>query len=213
MILEAQTWRSNAELISAAFDLHVWPKTWGKAPEVLDMTFGRGLWWEAPFDHGFMLTTHDIRQDGINYCHLPERDNTFDVVAFDPDYIAPGGRQTSTIKEFNDRYGLKGTYETPRDLQRTIDRGVCELARVLKPQGIGLIKCTNYISSGKMWLGEHHTMKTGLNAGLVVEDIFVHISGTGPQPDRGENSRQHHARSNSSRLIVFRKPGRRKKGN
>lgn len=209
-VLEVQEWPSNAELIQAAFDLHVWPKKWAvDGMQVLDMTFGRGIWWKWNTPEGITvdLVGNDIKRNGYDYRAMPMVDSTFDVIAFDPDYVAPGGRKTSTIPEFNDRYGLKDQYESPATLQVSINAGISEMARLLRPQRIGLVKCTNYISSGKLWLGEHYTIQHALTEGLVVEDIFVHMSGTGPQPDR-PNSRQHHARSNSSRLIVLRKPGR-----
>lgn len=210
--LECQTWATNSELIEAVFDIHVWPKKWATYPahpDVLDVTYGRGIWWNwvtplAPM----RFTSHDLRQDGVDYRMLPEADQCMDVVAFDPDYIAPGGRKTSTIGEFNDRYGLARDYESPAALQASINAGVWECTRVLRPQGILLVKCTNYISSGKVWLGEYHTIESGINAGLVVEDIAVHVGAPGPQPKR--DTRQQHLRSNSSRLIVFRKPGRRR---
>jgi hypothetical protein len=214
-VLEAYAWKDNAALIAAAFDLHVWPKRWafvGGGPDVMDVTHGRGLWWtwKLPSLMAMKFTSHDIRHDGVDFRHLPEEDASQDVVCFDPDYVAIGGRDTSKIPEFNDRYGLTvKDYETPAALQMTINDGVTECARVLRPQGILMVKCATYVSSGKPWLGEYHTIHHGIEeAGLKVEDIFVHISGTGPQPLR-PGSRQQHARSNSSRLIVFRKPGRR----
>jgi hypothetical protein len=212
-VLEVQEWADNSELIQAVFDIHVWPKKWAQGPsgpQIMDVTFGRGLWWTwAPGTHGLEFTSHDIRHDGVDFTNLPEPDKSIDVIAFDPDYVAPGGRDTSTIPDFNERYGLNDPYESPASLQAHINEGLSECARVLRPQGILLVKCSTYVSSGQPWLGEYHTIGAGLRAGLVVEDIFVHVSGTGPQPKR--ESRQKHARSNSSRLIVFRRPGRRKR--
>jgi hypothetical protein len=214
-VLEAQEWENNSDLISAVFDIHVWPKRWafvGGGPEVMDVTYGRGLWWKwkSPLLMAMRFTGHDMKLDGVDFTDLPEPDESMDVITFDPDYVAPGGRDTSTIPEFNDRYGLNDPYESPASLQAHINAGLSECARVLRPQGILMVKCATYISSGKPWLGEYHTIGHGLEIGLKVEDIFVHVSGTGPQPKR--EGRQKHARSNSSRLIVFRKPGRRKKG-
>jgi len=213
IVLEAQEWEDNSDLISAVFDIHVWPKPWAQGPDgprVMDVTYGRGLWWKWIVGRGHEFTSHDIKHDGVDFTNLPEESESMDVIAFDPDYVAPGGRDTSTIPDFNERYGLNDPYESPRSLQAHINDGLTECARVLRPQGILLVKCSTYISSGKPWLGEYHTIGHGLEIGLKVEDIFVHISGTGPQPKR--EGRQKHARSNSSRLIVLRKPGRRKKG-
>lgn len=214
-VLEVQAWDDNAALIQAVFEIHVWPKAWASDPnefEVMDVTYGRGLWWTWLTDADprvEMFTAHDIRRDGVDFTNLPEPDESMDVITFDPDYVAPGGRDTSTIPDFNERYGLNDPYESPASLQAHINAGLTECARVLRPQGILMVKCATYISSGKPWLGEYHTIGAGLAAGLKVEDIFVHVSGTGPQPKR--DTRQQHARSNSSRLIVFRKPGRRRR--
>lgn len=243
-VLVAQRWRDNAELIQAVFEMHVFPHIEGRPPFVLDVTYGRGKWWKWVGDfgpNGIMLMHHDLKTDGIDYRKLPEVDNFFDVVAFDPDYIAPGGRKTSTIPEFNDRYGLKGSYETPADLQVYINEGLTECARVVKPQGLILVKCMNYISSGHPVLGEVDTINHGRSLGLKVHDIFRPIFDPGPQPpdrrcgkcegegwlidltamQRGDCDRcggtgrivprQQHARANSSTLMVFRKPGRRKR--
>ena len=214
-VLEAQSWPNNSDLISAVFDMHVWPKQWAQGehgPDIMDVTYGKGLWWQWVPGRAHTFTSHDFKLDGVDFTNLPEADASMDVIAFDPDYVAPGGRDTSTIPDFNERYGLNDPYESPRSLQAHINEGLGECARVLRPQGILMVKCSTYISSGKPWLGEYHTIGHGLRCDLVVEDIFVHISGTGPQPDR-PGSRQQHARSNSSRLIVFRKPGRRRKIN
>lgn len=213
MILEAQQWPNNSDLISTVFDMHVWPKKWAQGPDgpdVMDVTYGKGLWWQWVPNRAHTFTSHDFKLDGVDFTDLPEDNASMDVIAFDPDYVAPGGRDTSTIPDFNERYGLNDPYESPASLQAHINQGLSECARVLRPQGILMAKCSTYISSGKPWLGEYHTIHHGLRyCDLVVEDIFVHISGTGPQPAR-PGSRQQHARSNSSRLIVFRKPGRRK---
>jgi hypothetical protein len=208
--LEVQRWATNADLIEAVFEIHVWPKKWrpSHGPAVMDVTYGRGLWWRNLQHTAAMeFTAHDMRIDSVDYRALPEGDEEMDVIAFDPDYIAPGGRKTSTIGEFNDRYGLKPEYETPATLQQSINSGLSECARVVRPQGLVLAKTMNYISSGKLVLGEYEMIRHGLGLGLKVEDIVVHLGDPGPQPKR--DSAQKHFRSNSSRLIIFRKPGRR----
>ena len=210
--LEAQRWKTNSELIQAVFDIHVNTKKWAivpGGPTVMDVTYGKGVWWHwRRSEYAMRFIAHDIKIDGVDFTALPEATESADVIAFDPDYVAPGGRDTSTIPEFNERYGLDDPYESPASLQAHINDGLRECERVLRPQAIMMVKCTNYISSGKLWLGEAHTINTGLRAGLIVEDIAVHLGNPGPQP---KHLTQKHFRSNSSRLIIFRKPGRRTK--
>jgi hypothetical protein len=210
--LEVQKWKTNSELIEATFELHVNHKKWALVPGgpvVLDVTYGKGVWWHWRRPETQMrFTAHDMKIDGVDFTALPEADGSVDVVAFDPDYVAPGGRNTSTITDFNERYGLNDPYESPASLQAHMNDGLAECARVVRPQGLILAKCTNYISSGALQLGEHWTIEHGLSLGLKVEDIAVCLGSPGPQP-KGRG--QHHFRSNSSRLIVFRRPGRRLK--
>ncbi len=132
-------------------------------------------------------------------------DETFDAVAFDPPYVATGGRETSGIKGMNDAYGMTGAPATPPEVQDNINRGLSECFRVVKKGGIVLVKCQDYVSSGKLWPG---VFKTQAHAGLLgfdVIDHLIHISGARPQPD---HPRQVHSRRNQSDLLVLRRPKR-----
>ena len=198
-MVSAQVVRTNAELLEQVC------KIWVREDDlVADVTYGKGGWWKRYRPN--YLVAHDLALDGVDFRNLPEADNTFDVVAFDPPYVSPGGRDTSTINDFNDRYGLHITPKTPRELfNLLINPGLTEINRVLKPGGIILGKVMDYVSSGRhqpcsLWLTTH-----AASVGLEVVDVFVHVSGTGPQPNR---PRQYHSRKNHSLLYVFEKPKR-----
>jgi hypothetical protein len=205
-MLSVDHWNTNGELIADVWKMYVEPR-WPE-PRCMDVTYGRGKWWthvDPP-----QLVKHDIRIDGVDFRSLPHDNGTFDAVFFDPDYIAPGGRKTSTIPDFNDRYGLKPEYETPYSLEWLwIFPGLSECLRVTDNHGLVFIKCADYITSGKLWRGvEHITLEGERHPYVKLYDKVTHVSGTGPQP----GGRRHlHARSNSSVLLVFRKGGRRKK--
>jgi hypothetical protein len=96
-ILAASFWRDNSALIEDAARLSYLKKEW----IILDCTFGRGLWWKRWIPDN--LITHDIAIDGIDWRKLPEDDNTFDAIAWDPPYVSVGGRKTTTISEFHAR--------------------------------------------------------------------------------------------------------------
>jgi hypothetical protein len=175
----------------------------------MDVTYGRGKWWthvDPP-----QLVHHDIKLTGVDFRNLPYGQRSFDAVFFDPDYIAPGGRKTSTIPDFNDRYGLKPEYETPKSLEDNwLKPGLTECLRVTDAHGLVFMKCANYVTSGKLWLGVNHMIEhvRTSHSDVRLYDHITHVSGTGPQP----KGRGHlHARSNSSVLLVFRKGGRRRK--
>lgn len=199
-ILSATSWVTNAHMIADCAALGYLAQDW----RTLDPTYGRGLWWTVfcPDD----LTTHDIRQDGVDFRQLPHSDDAFQAVAFDPPYVAMGGRTTSGVPEQMDRYGMEDAPRTPAGVQQLVNDGLAECARVLEPGGFLLAKCQDYVSSGHLWPGSYYTTTAGLVLGLRLHDRLDHISGTRPQPP---GRRQVHARRNATTLLVFRKPPRR----
>lgn len=198
---------SNADLIAAAARLWIRPDD-----TVLDPTWGSGLWWKK-YQHPGPFIAHDLYTlDQIDFLHLPEADATVDVVTFDPPYVSKGGRATSGIVEFDSRYGLTGASRTPLTLAEYNASALPEFLRVLRPGGRVLAKVSDYVSSGKLFLGRHHLVTAALDAGFEVWDEFVHHSGTGPQPLHnldGSRRRQVHSRRAHSFLVVLGKRGRR----
>jgi hypothetical protein len=203
--------QENGPLIAAAAQL------WIKDTDlVVDMTYGRGLFWTKY--RPARLVGHDLITDGVDFRQLPEADGTVDVAVFDPPYISPGGRTTSTLDgrggdagDFNERYGLTDTPTSPAELADLIAQGIKEATRVLAPKGRLMVKCMDYVSSGGLFLGRHHVVTTALALGLTQVDEFVHHSGTGPQPTQnpdGTPRRQIHSRRAHSFLCVFQAPRR-----
>lgn len=196
-VLAADRWRTNGHLIEACAQLGY------LSPDdvVLDATYGRGSWW-AQWQPA-QLTTHDLALDGVDFRSLPEPDDTFDAAAFDPPYVSVGGRATTTIPAFHDRYGMAGTPKSPLALQQLINDGLTELARVVRPRGVVLAKCQDYVSSGQLWVGTHHTLTHAMGLGFSVVDRLEMLTDPRPQPP---HRRQVHARRNYSTLFVLRAP-------
>jgi hypothetical protein len=200
-VLAAFRWPSNGHLIADVARLGY------LNGDVLDPTYGEGKWWTIwlPSAPG-SLVRHDLHKlDGVDFRSLPGPAGSFDAVAFDPPYVSPGGRDTSTISSMNDAYGMHSTPRTPHENQRMIEDGMDDITRVLRPGGYLLIKCMDYISSGKFF---DATFRTHLHAAaldLIPVDRFEHIGDPRPQP--GGRS-QVHARRNLSTLLVFQKPRR-----
>lgn len=202
-ILAATAWTTNAALIADCHRLGYLQDGW----LTLDPTYGRGRWWADYRPPG--LVTHDIRLDGVDFRNLPEADETFEAVAFDPPYVSVGGRTTTKMPDFHDAYGMSGAPKSPQGVQDLINDGLTEMHRVLAPQGFCLVKCQDYVSSGKLWLGTHHTTTHALSLGFEVFDRLEHLAGVRPQPPRldgdGRPKAQVHARRNLSTMLVLRK--------
>lgn len=205
-VLAAYAWPSNAELVADCARLgHI-----GVEDYTLDPTYGRGVWWKRWRPNH--LVTHDLKIDGVDFRQLPEADDTFDVVAFDPPYVCVGGRKTTGMPEFHARFGLADAPRTPALLQAMNDDGLAEMRRVVRPRGVVLVKCQDYVWGGRLWIGTHHTLTTALRLGFVVVDRLERVqSNPRPQPrDRhnGGTPPQQHARRNLSTLFVLRAQSR-----
>lgn len=204
-VLAATSWTSNARMIEACVQLdYLRP-----GDRVLDPTYGKGNWWTRyrPDD----LVASDL-STGVDFRQLPHPDASFDVVAFDPPYVCTGGRSKTTIQDFYDRFGLTDCPKTPQGLQELIEAGLKEVMRVTKPRGLILVKCANYVSGGKLWLGAHKTLQYGLDLGLHLQDQLIYVGHGRPQPARtradGRAVRQEHARTNWSTLLILQTPRR-----
>lgn len=167
---------------------------------VLDVTYGRGLWWTRHRPARLIAGEGDFRL-------RPEADGSIPVVCFDPPYISTGSRDTSSVDEFYSRYGL-GDLKGWRAVRSLIDAGLAECARVLAPGGHLLVKCMDYVESGRKVWNTFHVAAHAELLGLRLVDRFVHLSGGGPQPMTnldGSPRQQRHAREVSSMLLVFTK--------
>lgn len=200
VVERATRWRDNGALIADVARLGYLRREW----LTLDPTFGEGTWWRQWRPD--RLVTHHYPTDGTDFCDLPHPDKFFDAVAFDPPYVARGGRSTAGVelRSTNARYGLDDCPATPEELQELIDVGVGEMGRVLKPGGILLVKCQDYVSSGDVFLGTVKTYQWASKIGFKLEDYFDMLTRPRPQPHRV----QRRARANTSRLWVFRKARR-----
>lgn len=196
-MLAASSWPTNAHMIEDCARLGYLKYE----DRVLDPTYGRGVWWQRW--RPTVLVTHDIRQDGVDFRDLPYEDDEFDAAVFDPPYVSVGGRKTTGLPDMHDRFGLGDAPGSPAGVQALINGGLVEVARVVKPRGLVLVKCQDYISSGKFWPGTHKTTAYALGLGLEIVDRLEHVAGVRPQPP---GRRQVHARRNLSTLLVFRVP-------
>lgn len=196
---------------------------------VLDLTYGRGLFWTAFRPE--RLSTNDIDPDKTTDYTADYRDaeawrpftGLFDVVVFDPPYISTGPSAKSTLavkasahgtSDFRHRYGLASTARGFDSVFADVAAGMEIGATLLTPGGRLMVKCCDYVESGHRRWARRHVVEVGTLLGLEQVDEFVHHSGTGPQPltnRDGTPRRQIHSRRAHSFLCIFEKPKTRKK--
>ena len=190
---------TNADLMVAIAPFYL-------SGSVCDLTYGEGKWWDRFRPEPFVA--HDkFKLDGVDFTDLPEPDNTYDTVCFDPPYVMSGG-ESKTLADFQGAYGIGGAKIDGgnKALGDLISRGVAEAVRVSRCWVI--VKCMEFAQGGGKSADfrdiPHEVTVKALSLGCWKHDQIVHHAGSGPgghnifDPKR---ARRHH-----SYLLVFRKP-------
>lgn len=212
-VLAVYRWRDNADMIANGVHKVGWLRGTDRC---LDPTYGLngGMWTRSvggvrkvvwkPDD----LTTYCRERDGSDFRSLPHPDGYFDSILFDPDYVARGGRTTSTTADKEIRYGQGESPATPELLQKRNNEGLTEMARLVCMGGIVLVKTQDYVSSGQLYPSVFEFMLHARSIGLLYRDRFEFV--VVPTRERHKKVQQH-ARRNHSTLLVFQKaPGAKK---
>lgn len=197
---------TSADVFPEILKLYVAP---GAA--VLDTTYGKGVFWRNVPQGLYALTPSDL-STGTDARHLPNADGSADCIVFDPPWMPTSGGNTHTstseISAFqayyrnNERLDARGSYR--EGVLALYFEAAVEAFRVLKTEGLYVVKCQDEVHANKQWL-THVDLILGLQArGFVVEDLFVMMRTNRPGVSR--MLKQHHARKNHSYFIVMRKP-------
>lgn len=174
---------------------------------VADVTYGKGVFWKQVPQGAYDLRITDLR-DGVDCRKLPYGDTTFDCVVFDPPYMhTPGGTAHQNHQNFEQYYNNNGTENGAKKYHEAVldlyFKGAREAYRVLKADGIYIVKCQDEVCANQQRL-THVELINELNTmGFVVEDLFVVLRTNKPGVSR--ILRQVHARKNHSYFLVFRK--------
>ncbi len=165
------------------------------------------FWKGVPRDRYKLLAT-DIKA-GVDCRNLPYGDASVDCVVFDPPYMhTPGGTAHVNHQNYENYYannvGAEGTgkkyHEAVLDLYF---KTAHEAKRVLKPEGIFIVKCGDEVCANQQRLTHVELINEFASQGFVVEDLFVLLRNNRPGVSR--ILRQVHARKNHSYFLVFRK--------
>jgi len=196
-------WGTNDEIFPQILSLYVRP---GSA--VADVTYGKGVFWKGIPKGQFKLLPTDI-EEGTDCRALPYGDETIDCVVLDPPYMhTPGGTAHVGHQNYEGYYknnvaqngSGKKYHEAVLDLYF---RAGAEAHRVLKDEGIFIVKCADEVCANQQRLTHVELINEYANKGFVIEDLFVLVRNNRPGVSR--LLRQVHARKNHSYFLVFRK--------
>lgn len=174
---------------------------------VADVTYGRGVFWKQVSKGTYDVRATDLRS-GVDCRKLPYGDTTIDCVVFDPPYMhTPGGTAHQNHQNFESYYGNNGTgHPSKKYHEAVLDlyfKGAEEAYRVLKSEGIYIVKCQDEVCANQQRLTHVEIINELTRMGFVVEDLFVVLRKNRPGVSR--MLRQVHARKNHSYFLVFRK--------
>lgn len=187
---------TNAEAIRDIFDFYVSPDAL-----VLDVTCGEGKFYEKVSNRVIQSDIKIVKKNREQALQadctlLPYRDGFADVVIIDLPYQqgSPGGIYTS-------KYDTIGTVLNIYKIFEICDQ---EFLRVLKKEGILVVKIMDTVMSGKQrWV--HSRIKTIL-IGFDLEDLFIYVF-TRSFMRAWNWKRMIHAKKNHAYFMVFKVKG------
>jgi hypothetical protein len=193
---------SNADIFPKVLQLYV-----PKRSVVADVTYGKGVFWKNIPKGDYVLKATDI-ETGVDCRNLPYRAGTIDSVVFDPPYMhTPGGTAHVGHQHYEKYYQNNATTNSEKKYHEAVldlyFKGAKEAYRVLKPNGIFIIKCQDEVCANKQRLTHVEIINELLRMGFLVEDLFVVMRRNKPGVSR--IIRQIHARKAHSYFLIFRK--------
>ncbi len=182
---------------------------------VADVTYGKGVFWRNVDEGSYEVLATDIMM-GIDCRQLPYHDRSIDCVVLDPPYME------GLLREKADHHAASGTHSAFRDayqggthngqaplpkpkwhaavLDLYVQAGK-EAHRILRPEGILIVKCQDEVSANKQWLTHVEIINEYMRMGFYCKDLFVTMRTNKPGVSRLK--KQVHARKNHSYFLVF----------
>jgi hypothetical protein len=177
-----------------------------KRPQlILDATVNGGRFWRGSKRPVLGLDIEILHRPDVvaDNTKMPFRDETLDVVVYDPPHIPNQGKDNE--KDFNVRFGLvlRSSKENQYTFTHTYPPFVREAHRVLKPEGILFCKITDYVHHHRYNWAHIDFIEAARKAGFRACDCIIKIR-SGPIIDpKWKNA--HHTRRQHSYWLVFRK--------
>jgi DNA methylase len=215
----------NADLFPQILALHV-----PRGATIADVTFGQGTFWkhvregdytllasdlDAKADHDIFPTKKVEVRTGIDCRDLPYADASLDCVVLDPPYmeglyrsdrghLAGSGTHASFRRAYSN--GKPSDKAGPKWHEAVVDlyaKAGQEAYRVLKQDGILIVKCQDEVSANLQRLTHVEIITAYESLGFYTKDLFVLV-----RVNRAGVSRlkkQVHARKTHSYFLVFQK--------
>lgn len=196
----------NAEVFPQILSLHV-----PAGAKIADVTYGSGVFWRKVDLSNYDLVPSDLAT-GIDCRALPYENESFDALVLDPPYMEGLLRANKEHKAGNGAYAAFRSYysngdennEGPKWHAAVTDlyfKAGSEAYRVLKENGVMIVKCQDEVSANRQWLTHVEIINHYEQLGFYTKDLFVVVR----QNKAGVSRllKQVHARKNHSYFLVF----------
>lgn len=205
-VLQSAHIGTNADLFPKILELHV-----PEGSVVADVTFGLGVFWRNVPKSKYILKASDLKT-GVDFRKLPYADGSIDCMVLDPPYMEGLLRRNAkhlggvgSYHSFRNAYSDgNGSDTEPKWHAAVLDlyfKAGKEAHRVLREDGIFIVKCQDEVSAGKQNLTHVEIINEYAKLGFYAKDLFVLV-----RPNNASVSRilkQVHARKNHSYFLVF----------
>ncbi len=189
----------NADLMERVARLYFKP-----GYRIADVTYGRGVFWRHINLEHYDLYPSDLKTcpEAVFDCrHLPYPAAWFDAVVLDPPYMHGSGPK-GIEKCYRNGETTKGLGHAA--VMQLYEEGMAEAKRVLKRNGLLVVKCQDEVESGRQKWSHIEVYDIARQLGMVIQDLFVLTQRHNPSLRCGN---QQHARKNHSYMWVFQKSG------
>ncbi|MBI5189631.1 MAG: site-specific DNA-methyltransferase [Nitrospirae bacterium] len=196
----------NADIFPEILKLHV-----PVGAKIADVTYGNGVFWRNVDLESYSLTGTDIAM-GVDCRDLPYEDSSLDALVLDPPYMEGLLRNnkdhkagSGALSAFRAYYSNGDEVSTGPKWHAAVSdlyfKAGMEAHRVLKDNGVMIVKCQDEVSANRQWLTHVEIINHYAQLGFYAKDLFVVV-----RTNKAGISRlikQVHARKNHSYFLVF----------
>jgi len=197
---------SNADIFPQILKLHV-----PDGAKIADVTYGNGVFWKNVDLSRYELIPSDIAT-GVDCRALPYAAESFDAIVLDPPYMEGLLRPKKEHKAGAGTYCAFREYYSNGDevstgpkwhaaVRELYYKAGAEAFRVLKDNGVMIVKCQDEVSANRQWLTHVEIINHYEALGFYTKDLFVVVRQNKAGISRLK--KQVHARKNHSYFLVF----------
>jgi len=196
----------NAEIFPQILRLHV-----PDGSKIADVTYGGGVFWRNVDLSKYQLLPTDVA-NGVDCRSLPYEEGSLDALVLDPPYMEGLLRANSDHKAGGGSFSAFRKYYSNGDeesrgpkwhaaVSDLYFKAGAEAFRVLKENGVMIVKCQDEVSANRQWLTHVEIINNYEQLGFYTKDLFVVVR----QNKAGITRllKQVHARKNHSYFLVF----------